>query len=164
MQIPFIGTWLFKNLEEILASAAISVTVLVVIINVILRYGFGFVVPWSEELSVICFVWAVYLGISSCYKHKLHMGVDVIVAMLPEKVKPAFRLCVLTLLLGLNAIMTWLSFDYLMISTKSTPVMGLSYFYINSVLLLCFGMMFLHTVRFIAREVMEMRAIRNAKA
>ncbi|MGI9282662.1 MAG: TRAP transporter small permease [Endozoicomonas sp.] len=164
MQIPFIGTWLFKNLEEILASAAISVTVLVVIINVILRYGFGFVVPWSEELSVICFVWAVYLGISSCYKHKLHMGVDVIVAMLPESVKPAFRLCVLVLLLGLNAIMTWLSFDYLMISTKSTPVMGLSYFYINSVLLLCFGMMCLHTLRFIAQEIMEMRALRNAKA
>ncbi|WP_062270279.1 TRAP transporter small permease [Endozoicomonas arenosclerae] len=164
MQVSSIGTWLFKNLEEILASAAISVTVLVVIINVILRYGFGFVVPWSEELSVICFVWAVYLGISSCYKHKLHMGVDVIVAMLPERAKPPFRLCVLTLLLGLNAIMSWLSFDYLMISTKSTPVMGLSYFYINSVLLFSFGMMLVHTVRFIVQEIMEMRAMRNAKA
>ncbi|WP_133152101.1 TRAP transporter small permease, partial [Vibrio lentus] len=67
--------FLLKNIEEILASIAISITVLVVIINVVLRYGFGFVVPWSEELSVICFIWAVYLGISSCYKHKLHMGV-----------------------------------------------------------------------------------------
>jgi len=49
--------FLLKNIEEILASIAISITVLVVIVNVVLRYGFGFVVPWSEELSVICFIW-----------------------------------------------------------------------------------------------------------
>ena len=84
--------FLLKNIEEILASIAISITVLVVIVNVVLRYGFGFVVPWSEELSVICFIWAVYLGISSCYKHKLHMGVDVVVAMLPEKAKIPFNI------------------------------------------------------------------------
>ena len=40
--------FLLRNLEEILASIAISITVLVVIVNVVLRYGFGFVVPWSE--------------------------------------------------------------------------------------------------------------------
>lgn len=156
--------FILKNLEEILASAAISVTVLVVIINVILRYGFGFVVPWSEELSVICFIWAVYLGVSSCYKHRLHMGVDVVVTLLPNKAQSAFRLFVLTVLLGVNLVMSWLSFDYLMLSTKSTPVMGLSYFYINSVLLLSFGLMLLHTVRFIVSEIMEMRALRGAKA
>ena len=128
--------FLLKNIEEILASIAISITVLVVIINVVLRYGFGFVVPWSEELSVICFIWAVYLGISSCYKHKLHMGVDVVVAMLPEKAKIPFRLCVSVFLLVLNILMAVLSYQYLMLSNKVTPVMGMSYFAINGVLLL----------------------------
>ncbi|PML19245.1 TRAP transporter small permease, partial [Vibrio sp. 10N.261.52.A1] len=142
--------FLLKNIEEILASIAISITVLVVIVNVVLRYGFGFVVPWSEELSVICFIWAVYLGISSCYKHKLHMGVDVVVAMLPEKAKIPFRLCVSVFLLALNILMAVLSYQYLMLSNKVTPVMGVSYFVINGVLLLCFSLMAIHTVRFIA--------------
>ena len=52
-------------------------TVLTVIINVFRRYCFGFVVPWNEVLSVICYIWAIYFGISSCYKYKLHMSVDV---------------------------------------------------------------------------------------
>ncbi len=94
--------FILRNIEEILASIAISITVLVVIVNVVLRYGFNFVVPWSEELSVICFIWSVYLGISSCYKHKLHMGVDVMVAMLPAKVKPVFRLCVFCFFIGVE--------------------------------------------------------------
>ncbi|MCG9690981.1 TRAP transporter small permease [Vibrio sp. Isolate22] len=145
--------FLLKNIEEILASIAISITVLVVIVNVVLRYGFGFVVPWSEELSVICFIWAVYLGISSCYKHKLHMGVDVVVAMLPEKAKIPFRLCVSVFLLALNILMAVLSYQYLMLSNKVTPVMGVSYFVINGVLLFCFSLMAIHTVRFIANDV-----------
>ncbi|UPR57064.1 TRAP transporter small permease [Vibrio sp. ED004] len=149
--------FLLKNIEEILASIAISITVLVVIVNVVLRYGFGFVVPWSEELSVICFIWAVYLGISSCYKHKLHMGVDVVVAMLPEKAKIPFRLCVSVFLLALNLLMAVLSYQYLMLSNKVTPVMGVSYFVINGVLLLCFSLMAIHTVRFIACDVASLK-------
>ncbi|WP_261884613.1 TRAP transporter small permease [Vibrio pomeroyi] len=149
--------FLLKNIEEILASIAISITVLVVTVNVVLRYGFGFVVPWSEELSVICFIWAVYLGISSCYKHKLHMGVDVVVAMLPEKAKIPFRLCVSVFLLALNILMAVLSYQYLMLSNKVTPVMGVSYFVINGVLLLCFSLMAIHTVRFIANDVASLK-------
>jgi TRAP-type C4-dicarboxylate transport system permease small subunit len=141
-----------KNLEEIFASLAISVTVLMVIINVILRYVFGFVVPWSEELSVICFIWATYFGISSCYKHKLHMGVDVIITLLPEHAKRIFRLVIFTFLLVLNLVLAYLSFDYTMLSTKVTPVMGMSYFTINGVLVVCFSLMAIHTLVFIKDE------------
>ncbi|MGF1858301.1 TRAP transporter small permease [Photobacterium profundum] len=140
-----------------LASIAISITVLVVIINVILRYGFGFVVPWSEELSVICFIWAVYFGISSCYKHKLHMGVDVVVSLLPQAAKRPFRLVVSSFLLMVNVLMAYLSYDYMMLSNKVTPVMGMSYFTINGVLFLCFSLMAIHTVNFIKDDVVQLR-------
>ncbi|CZF77919.1 2,3-diketo-L-gulonate TRAP transporter small permease protein YiaM [Grimontia celer] len=141
------------NLEEILASIAISITVLVVIINVFLRYGLGFVVPWSEELSVICFTWAVYFGISSCYKHKLHMGVDVILSFISASGQRYFRLMISFFLLALNILMAYLSFNYTMLSTKVTPVMGMSYFTINGVLVVCFSLMAIHTVRFILDDL-----------
>lgn len=150
-------SFIFKNFEEIMASIAVSITVLVVIINVVLRYGFGFVVPWSEELSVICFIWTVYLGISSCYKHKLHMGVDVVIALLPQKAKRSFRLLVSCFLLALNLLMAYLSYDYMMLSSKVTPVMGMSYFTINGVLFLCFSLMAIHTLKFIKDDVAQLR-------
>jgi TRAP-type C4-dicarboxylate transport system permease small subunit len=148
--------FLFKNIEEILASVAISITILMVIINVFLRYGFGFVVPWSEELAVICFIWSVYLGISSCYKHKLHMGVDVVITLLPEKAKIPFQVVISFFLLMINLLLAYLSYDYMMLSNKVTPVMGMSYFTINGVLFLCFSLMSIHTVNFILRDLKEL--------
>lgn len=150
--------FLFKNIEEILASVAISMTILIVIINVILRYGFGFVVPWSEELAVICFIWSVYLGISSCYKNKLHMGVDVIITLLPEKAKIRFQLVISFFLLVINLILAYLSYDYTMLSNKVTPVMGMSYFTINGVLFLCFFLMSIHTVNFIRSDFKKLNS------
>ncbi|MTI13920.1 TRAP transporter small permease [Sansalvadorimonas verongulae] len=150
-------TFLFRYFEEIFASIAISITVIMVILNVFLRYGFGFVIPWTEELSVICFIWATYLGGSSCYKHKLHLGVDIIISMLPEGMRQRFQIMLYLFLLALHSVMVWLSFDYLMLSSKSTPVMGISYFYINSVLVLSFGLMVLHTLRFLAQEISALR-------
>ncbi|WP_139084190.1 TRAP transporter small permease, partial [Vibrio lentus] len=93
----------------------------------------------------------------SRYKHKLHMGVDVVVAMLPEKAKIPFRLCVSVFLLALNILMAVLSYQYLMLSNKVTPVMGMSYFAINGVLLLCFSLMAIHTVRFIVSDVASLK-------
>lgn len=150
-------SYIFKNFEEIMASVAVSITVLVVTINVVLRYIFGFVVPWSEELSVICFIWTVYFGISSCYKHKLHMGVDVVIPLLPQKAKRPFRMLISCFLLVLNLLMAYLSYDYMMLSSKVTPVMGMSYFTINGVLFLCFTLMAFHTLKFIKDDVDQLR-------
>ncbi|KIN71960.1 TRAP transporter small permease [Sulfitobacter guttiformis] len=147
-----------KNLEEILASIAISITVILVIINVVLRYGFGFIMPWGQELAVLCFIWAVYLGISSCYKHNLHMGVDAILSILPTRLLAPFKLLILFFLLGLNVLLTYLSYEYTMLSNKTTPVMGISYFWVNIVLIFCFGLMALHTVRMIVNDIKTLKA------
>ncbi len=152
---------ILRYFEEIFASIAISITVLIVILNVILRYGFGFVIPWTEELSVICFIWSVYLGGSSCYKNKLHLGVDVVIAQLPRHWRDRYQVVLYTFLLGLNLTILWLSVDYLMLSTKFTPVMGISYFYINSVLVLSFALMTIHTIRFLVQEVQYLRNNQN---
>ncbi|MDJ0992632.1 MAG: TRAP transporter small permease [Dinoroseobacter sp.] len=146
-----------KNLEEIIASVAISFTVVLVIINVFLRYGFGFTLPWVQELSVICFIWAVYLGVSSCYKHNLHMGVDVILAILPNSALVPFKLLVSVFLLALNVLLSYLSVQYTMLSNKTTPVMGISYFWVNIVLVLCFGLMALHTIRLIMSDIKKLK-------
>ena len=148
----------FKNLEEILASIAISLTVVLVIINVFLRYGADFTLPWAQELSVICFIWAVYLGISSCYKHNLHMGVDAILSVLPDRTHIPFNVLISLFLLGLNLVLAYLSFQYTMLSNKTTPVIGMSYFFVNIVLVLCFGLMALHTVRFIVNDLKTLQS------
>jgi hypothetical protein len=45
----------------------------------------------------------------------------------------------------------------MMLSSKVTPVMGMSYFTINGVLFLCFTLMAFHTLKFIKDDVDQLR-------
>ena len=54
--------------------------------------------------------------------------------------------------------MSVLSYQYLMLSSKVTPVMGMSYFSINGVLVLSFSLMAIHTVKFIVDDVASLKS------
>ncbi|RBW70944.1 TRAP transporter small permease [Bacillus taeanensis] len=55
--------------------------------NVVLRYAFNSGITWSEEMSRFLFVWLVFLGAIAAFKDNMHLGVDIVTNMLPEKVK-----------------------------------------------------------------------------
>ena len=68
-----------KNLEEILCGFFLVAMVSLVIVNVLLRFIFNYSITWAEEVSTICFVWSVFVGASAVYKHKMDIGIDVLV-------------------------------------------------------------------------------------
>lgn len=72
-----------SNFELILASTCIIVTTSLVMLNVILRYFFRTGLYWSEEVATACFVWSVFIGAAAGYKHKAHVGVDMLVNLCP---------------------------------------------------------------------------------
>lgn len=71
-----------KRFEPVLIVVALSLIVLLVFANVVLRL-FDTTLPWAGELSRYLFVWMVYLGISYCIREKRHLRVTVFVKMLP---------------------------------------------------------------------------------
>ncbi|MGB6409222.1 MAG: TRAP transporter small permease, partial [Planococcus donghaensis] len=74
----------FLNIAIALSLAAMSLSVL---LNVILRYVFNSGLTWSEEVSRYFFVWLVFLGAVSALKDKMHLGVDLVVKALPQKMQ-----------------------------------------------------------------------------
>jgi TRAP-type C4-dicarboxylate transport system permease small subunit len=145
---------IFNNIEMILGSMAISVTILSVIMNVFLRYGFGIQFIWVEEVSVGCFVWAVFLGATAAYKEKTLIGVEALTQMLPFKARRGLEIIVYTFLLVLNVTLCYLSFKYTAHSKKLTPGLEVSYAYINSSMIVSFGLMSLYSVKFLIDDVM----------
>ena len=144
---------IFENIEMILGSIAISVTILAVIMNVFLRYGFGIQFIWVEEVSVGCFVWAVFLGATAAYKNKTLIGVEVLTQMLPFKWKRGLELIVYTLLLVLNVMLCYLSYFYTIQSRKLTPGLEVSYAYINSSMVVSFGLMSIYSLKFLIEDI-----------
>jgi TRAP-type C4-dicarboxylate transport system permease small subunit len=68
---------------EITIMAALVVMVVLVFINVVMRYGFGKGLAVSDELSRYCFVWLVFLGAIVAMRQHAHLGMDTVVRMLP---------------------------------------------------------------------------------
>lgn len=57
--------------------------ILVVSAQVALRYGLAMSMDFAEELSRLCFVWAVFLAIPHGVPRAGHVGIDLVIARVP---------------------------------------------------------------------------------
>ena len=143
-----------KNLEEILCGFFLVSMVSLVIVNVLLRFLFNYSITWAEEVSTICFVWSVFVGASAVYKHKMDIGIDVLILKLPLQGQQYVRLLVRFLLLLINGYIFYMSIVFTSIAwVKPTAVLGVSSAVVNSALIVGFGMITAHTLRFIRDDI-----------
>lgn len=79
-----------QTLLEYLVSALFSVMIVVVMIQVVVRYIPTITVSWTEELTRFIFVWAICIGSGAAMIGEDFVCVDLITGMLPKRVKGAF--------------------------------------------------------------------------
>lgn len=142
----------FKKFELYIGSLFLSITTIVVIMNVFTRYFLKFTYFWAEEIAVGCFVWTIFLGTAAAYKEKSLIGVEAIVVLLPEKVRNIVEFFTFILLTILSAIMMVFSFTYVSSSSKITAALEFSYGYINSAIVLSFALMTLYSLIYAAQS------------
>ena len=80
--------WLDKNFEEKAMSVILWAIVVIMFIQVIMRYVFKSSLAWSEEVSRYLFIWMVFTGISYGVKNGLHMKIDLLEYFVPKLKKP----------------------------------------------------------------------------
>lgn len=76
-----IGKFLLKvwrNLEEIILIPALTVSIILIFVQVIMRYVFNNSLSWSEELARFMYIWEVWIGISLCVKNHSHLRITLI--------------------------------------------------------------------------------------
>ena len=94
------------RIEEMLISGILGVMTLVTFANVVTRYGFNQNILWALELTVFLFGWLVLLGASYAVKKGAHLGVDVVINILPPEPRR---------ILGLVAVAVCVVFSFLML-------------------------------------------------
>lgn len=70
--------------------AIIAISVVMVFITlgqVVFRYVIAAPLAWSEELARYCFVWIVFLGGAIGLSRGIHLGVDLIVNLMPAPIR-----------------------------------------------------------------------------
>ena len=144
------------HFEEIVCGVFLVSMIVLVIMNVFLRYLFSYSIFWAEEVATICFVWCVFVGASATYKHKMDMGIDVLIRKAPAKVEQAIRFLVHLILLALNAYIFYISIVFTLIAwEKPTAVLGISSAIFNSALIVGFGLITFHTIRFVYADIVQ---------
>jgi C4-dicarboxylate transporter DctQ subunit len=77
------GGWV-NDLEVKLIALALGLMTVITFGNVVARYVFNSNILWALEATVFLFAWLVLLGVSHCVKISAHLGVDVVLMLLPQ--------------------------------------------------------------------------------
>ena len=73
-----------NRVEEAFIAIVLGLMTLVTFSNVIARYVFNDNLLWALEITLFLFAWLVLLGASYCVKKDLHLGIDLVINVLPR--------------------------------------------------------------------------------
>ena len=103
-------TDLFFRVAEVTLVAMLSLMVIMVFGNVVLRYGFNDGIISSEELSRYLFIWITFLGAIVTMRDNAHLGLDTLVRRLGLRGKKTAFAISNVLMLGCCALMFYGTF------------------------------------------------------
>jgi len=89
-----------SHVGSVLGGIFTGVMTFTVTYAVVLRYAFNQPIGWSEEISTYLMIWAAFLGAAYTLKEDAHIGVDLLLSKLPERIKSFFHFfhCVIGLI------------------------------------------------------------------
>lgn len=77
--------FLDKRFEEIILVTVFSIMVILIFLQVLMRYVFEASLSWSEELARYMFLWIIWLGSSYAAREKAHISLDFVTSRLSPK-------------------------------------------------------------------------------
>ncbi|WP_407333377.1 TRAP transporter small permease [Enterovibrio sp. 27052020O] len=102
--------WLNENLESMLGGALLAGIVLLIMMQVIMRYVFQDALSWSEELTLWTFIWFIWIGISYAFKERKHVKVTFFQDLLSDKFKRKLEMVIDVMVVLFLIIMTYQSY------------------------------------------------------
>ncbi len=145
---------LLCNLDLIFSGFFLCVTVLVVIVNVALRYLSLGGIFWAEEVATTSFIWSIFIGSAAAYRYKMHIGIDFVTRFGPASYRTFVAVIIDLLMLVINGYIVYLSLLFINSNKlKRTPVLDIPAFYVNLALTVGFSLMVVYALGFLYRDV-----------
>ncbi len=145
------------NFDLFLSGFFLCITVLVVIVNVALRYLFHGGIFWAEEVATTSFIWSVFVGSAAAYRYKMHIGIDLVSNFGPARWRSFIAVLIDTMMLVINAYIVYLSIFFINANKlKRTPVLDIPALYVNLALTVGFSLMVLYAMSFLYRDIRKL--------
>ena len=161
--MSFTPRTVISNFDLVLASFFLCITVLVVIVNVALRYIFHGGLFWAEEVATSSFIWSVFVGDAAAYRYKMHIGIDIVTKIGPQAWRSFITVIIDILMLVINGYIVYLSIFFIQSNKlKRTPVLDIPALYVNLALTVGFSLMTIYAMYFLYRDIRKLFAARES--
>ena len=126
----------------------------VVFLGVLTRYVLKIPIITSVELARIGFVWSAFLGASICWKSEKHTQFVFLMDRLRGRPRAAMKVLIAALSAGFFALVTVKGVQMVeAVADTYFPALGWSQIWLYLPVPLCCGIMLVHTVAFLARDL-----------
>ena len=136
--------WVGRHFEELISCTCIVIISVCVFAQVVARYLFGSALHWTEEVSSMAMVWAVYMGAAYCVRERFHIRILVCVKALPESLGRWVIFFSDALWAVFCAFMIKISWEYLMVNWRFpsvSPSLGINQFWPQTILVIGYALM-----------------------
>jgi len=117
-----------KYLEEYFLVFSLVVLVLVVFLQVIMRYVFQNSLSWSEEFARYLFLWQIWIGASFAAKKLRHLKVEALLNALSGKSRIILDLVATIISIGFAVFLAYKSLEITILvnnTAQTTPALGI---------------------------------------
>lgn len=143
------------NLDAIITCVTLSLCTILVNANIFSRYLFNTPIYWAEEVATSLFIWTVFVGSAYAYRNHSHLGVDILVKMLPGKSKKVTQFIVSIIEIAVLAMLTYVSAQYVRNSwNRVTDVLMMPRWYFSIAVPIGFGWSLLYAIIFFIQRLM----------
>jgi TRAP-type transport system small permease protein len=122
---------LLRRVEDLAIALLLGIISVAVFLGVFFRYLLRDPLIWSEELSLICFAWLIFIGAAICSRQKKHMSIDTFTSLLPSKAIPILDRWTRYLMMLITGILIYFGFRHAIYAYPTqTTALGLSWTYV----------------------------------
>ena len=122
----------FAKIVDWFAALAVIVMTSLVFFQVANRYIIGWIVPWTEEVSRILFIWITFVGAYIALKTNSHIAVITLFDHFTPQNRKKISNILLFLVFYFIGYLFWLSLKVIPATFGvTTPVLEISYLYIH---------------------------------
>ena len=142
------------NIEEWSLFIIVTIALIALFVNVVLRYGFNYTLAWSEELVRIVIIYSTFIGASVAVKRRAMIKIDAVVQIFP-KLETALTNYTNILMLIFAGMMMYYGYkmaELQVITHQKTIIMQIPLVYLYAIMPVMGIMVFLRTVQVMIQD------------
>lgn len=150
------------------ATLAMTITCIVMLVQVFLRRLFNSPIVWAEDISVFFFIWITFLGAAVLFQKKTLSSVDTLVMLFPEKVRIVIE-AVADLIIAFSSFyLLKISFDFMkrqqLLGHKLGGALGIPIWIVTCSVIVSFLLIILFGITSFTRKILLVKHTKGANS